>query len=684
MEKIFIKPVSKEILLKGGKDGPTDLFSYESETDHAKRAFGNLYVVGNIQSGEAGDSEDLDPGYVINLVASLAKREYYAHADLPIKEAFTAALKKINGVVEEFFKKKETKINIGIFTIAGDEIHISKLGKFKILLARDGKTIDILNNIQLFNKENTQEKEFSSIISGKIHDGDRLLAYYPSRVVSAREKSIKENFVKEPQKEFAATLASIKATKPDFACAALHIELNKATEAAVEPHIQPKELQEVEPGESDMDLEAGPAAPLTALAKEEKIAEDEPVKPVWSGKIETEFASVSKKPAATEFPKIIPSEFALGKKAFPFTKQFRRYKTMNINLNPRNRLFVMGGGALVVILAIVVLKTTVFVSPQTKQINAAVSQAQANLKTALAKNPSDLIGARSLLVSSLATLADVASRDGASSNLINAKNDLTKALDGIENATDATLNVVADLSSTPGTAKLIVALGTDFYAYMDQSGSGTLVKVSNGATGAAIAVKNMSPTGMFASDNYITLVDGSGKVASLSIKKTALGTSSFSSANPLVGFDVYQDNLYGLTTNGITKITDAASGHTAATSWLQSGTGIAASAALITVDGKIYVFSTNGVLTTYFKGQKSNEVNTPITADASSMLLTNTNSPNLYLVDRTIGRIYVIKKDTGTLDKTLKTDASHGITSAALGADDTVYILSDNKIWEVK
>src|ERR1035437_2048991 len=106
MEKDFINPVAKEILIKGNaKEGPVDLFSCDSNGNG--RALGNLFVIGNIQGGTEVNADDIDVGYVLNLVASLAKREYYANPDASPKDAFAGALKKINGVVEEFFKNKE-------------------------------------------------------------------------------------------------------------------------------------------------------------------------------------------------------------------------------------------------------------------------------------------------------------------------------------------------------------------------------------------------------------------------------------------------------------------------------------------------------------------------------------------------------------------------------------------------
>jgi hypothetical protein len=399
MEKVFINPVSKEILIKGAaKEGPVDLFSYDGDARGSAntRALGNLYVVGNIQQGETeGASDDIDVGYVLNLVASLAKREYYANQDLAPKDAFSGALKKINGVVEEFFKKKDTKINIGIFAIAGDQIHISKLGKFKILLARDGKNIDILNNIQLFDKEVTQEMEFSNIISGKILEGDRVLAYYPSRSTTARERIIKENLLSADQDAFVAKVASMKEAKPDFACTALHIDIQKCTEAATAPRVQPKELRVKQIEEEAVEEEAPLVSAPAVLAKNEDKEEDDEEAEVPVAHV------ISQLPAEPAIPKIIPSEFARGKRELALSKHVRRLRNMNVT--PKVKMYAMGGMAAVALIAIFSLKSFVFVSASTKQLNSAISQAETNIK--LASNQ-DVMSAHNLLMGSLAALTE--------------------------------------------------------------------------------------------------------------------------------------------------------------------------------------------------------------------------------------------------------------------------------------
>src|SRR3989338_3631669 len=176
MEKVFLKSTPKEIVIGGEfKEGRTDVFAYDYYDDDEKRKLGGLYLIGNVKQGEDEETNaetQNDPSgvaYVTNLVASLAKREYFSKPDTSPRAAFEATLKKVNDVVEEFFKNKNLKLNIGIFAVAGEQIFISKLGKFKIFLGRpadrkeDSRAIDILNNIDLFSKDAVEEREFASM-----------------------------------------------------------------------------------------------------------------------------------------------------------------------------------------------------------------------------------------------------------------------------------------------------------------------------------------------------------------------------------------------------------------------------------------------------------------------------------------------------------------------------------------
>ncbi|TSC73920.1 MAG: hypothetical protein G01um101444_430 [Parcubacteria group bacterium Gr01-1014_44] len=174
--------------------------------------------------------------YVLNLVSSLAKREYYAEngeVEEDPRKAFDHTLKKLNDVLEDFFENKEFQLNLGLLAIAGENIHIAKLGKLKIFLARSGEIIDILNNVDLFQREVTAEKKFSNVVSGKIQEDDKLFALYPTRQLTAKEKSLKLSLVQNDQEKFLANLASIGQSAKNFSCCGFHIEIKKIKETEI-------------------------------------------------------------------------------------------------------------------------------------------------------------------------------------------------------------------------------------------------------------------------------------------------------------------------------------------------------------------------------------------------------------------------------------------------------------------
>ncbi len=590
MEKIFIKSTPKEILFKGSKkEGHLDIFSYDYDSDEAKRKLGSLYIVGNIQQDDSpkssksgGDEIETDVTYVTNLVASLAKREYYSNTDLSPREAFSATLKKINEVVDEFFVSKDIKINIGIFALAGEGINISKLGKFKIFLARGDKNIDILNNIDLFTKEKVEEKEFSHVVSGKISPGDKIFAFYPGRYITAREKVLKNNFLKLDTEGFLEKMHAIKEDKPDFTCAALYIDVNRIKEPAVAPDIGKEE--DIAP-QNTPQLASEPKKSATHR-KEAPVEEP-------------------------ELPRIIRAEFSLGRKENPITLALGKIKML---LPQReNKMIFFASLIVLVLLGAWAAKSLFIVSPGQKQANSAVSQAQDNVKLAKTKiSQNDFLGARKLLLGSIAGINSVEP----SKKTEDAKSEIFKLLDNLDQATE----------SSP---TLTEALPKEVKARADQ----------------------------------------------LAAQKEKTGA---------VALDIYEDNLYYLAADGISKISDVNGKAKKAIAWLKGGT-LPPDPLFIAVDGNVYVLNKSGLLTTYYRGEKKSEVNTLVLPDDSSVLATTKDSKYLYLINKNMGRIYLINKDSGTLAKTIKVSSQDPFTSAYLGSDEAIYLVSkDNKVWKVQ
>ncbi|PIR41763.1 MAG: hypothetical protein COV30_01850 [Candidatus Yanofskybacteria bacterium CG10_big_fil_rev_8_21_14_0_10_37_15] len=434
MERIYLKPVCQEILHREtdglsvgqtGKEGYLDLFAYDYDADEDKRNLGNLYLVGNVHSSSADKNsiqtpdkektDENDIAYVTNLVASLAKREYYSNPDIASKEAFSLALKKINDVVEEFFINKDIQVNIGIFAIAGEQINISKLGKFKIILSREGKNIDILNNIDLFTKERVQEKEFSHIVSGKVANGDKIFAYYPSRFVTARERYFKEYLIKLTADEFAEKINAIKKERPDFSCAALHIDLNESKESITAK----SRKTTLKPSSDSLD---------DSIITRKKIIDSEMLKPTME-KLETQL-TVEKSP--DDVPQIIRSEFSLGKKQNIFQSTLNKLGPFMPRFKNRTVLFV-------VLLAIIIgsaltVKSLFILNPNEKQTASAIEKAEESLRLAETKiNQNDIFGARQILTGSISSLVMTPS---SSEKTEKTKAELIKALDSLDQAVE--------------------------------------------------------------------------------------------------------------------------------------------------------------------------------------------------------------------------------------------------------
>ena len=654
MQKIYLKPTTQEICIKeGSKGGHTDVFAYDYHEDEDKRNLGALYIVGNVGNRmiaehdltvESEDKSDIT--YVTNLIASLAKREYYSKPNPLPRDAFSATLRKINDVVEEFFNNQSLEINIGIFAIAGENIMISKLGKFKIILARsasptggsarlpartgankDSRIIDILNNIDLFSKEQVKEKKFSSIVSGKIVAGDKLFAFYPNRMITAREKTIRASLLKDEAKQFIEKINSIKETKPDFDCGALYISMDNHKESGrshVErPGTQPAQTSEV--------VSSLSSVPLGTAAQHDSVQLRQRDDGTGNGSTQWQYRQRDDqyRHGDDEAQRIITSEFSLGRKVnpllasimTPFNAIKKLLRDKNIKQSPipsnkdamKRKLILLSLVVGVLALGIILTKIFVVISPEKRQLNIVVNQAQNNLKLARAKiSQNDLIGARLLFVESLSSIYDSGTTNDKIQKITE---EIYEILNTLDKAVDVSPSLLEEMPKE--LSKKIEILNT----YQDRG----------------------------------------------------------------VSLDVYANNLYILTRDNILKILDIDKiNPQAPSSWLESGT-LPPHPTTLAVDGNIYVINSSGTLATYYKGEKVSETNTLIVSSEGDVLLTSTDSDKLYLVNKKLARIYELDKESKTLIRTLKVGSSEPFVDAYLLGDSTIIITTkDGRIWEIK
>lgn len=153
----------RELILTNKKDAGCETFVYEPSSIE-EEPLGNLYVLGYIKDGK----KDLD--FLPNLIASLARREFYKLTDTDPDIVFEAALKKINAAVLDIakeYKNLKKHISFCIINTNNDNIRFSQIGNHIIYLVRNGS----LSNI---NKEGCNAL-FSSVVTGILQPQDRYI-----------------------------------------------------------------------------------------------------------------------------------------------------------------------------------------------------------------------------------------------------------------------------------------------------------------------------------------------------------------------------------------------------------------------------------------------------------------------------------------------------------------------------
>lgn len=617
MQKIFLKPIAKEISYSPAEPNTYyDSFEY-APRDEKSRHLGHLYIIGHLKHGEE------NMAYVLNLVSSLAKREYYAEngslEDNP-KKAFDHTLKKLNDVLEDFFENKEFQIDLGLVAMAGENIHIAKLGKFKIFLARSEEIIDILNNVDLFQRELTEEKKFSSVVSGKIQEGDKLFALYPTRSLSAREKSIKTSLVKNDQEEFLAGLASLSKTAKNFSCGGFHIEVKKVTETEV-------------PIRSA--YRPSPEIALASAAPPDKEPESE---------LEQESKKIEQKGTENQKAGSISASGRLISSAdMSIIKRQNILEKIQEKFTPRHSFRGMGShqswktiGLVVVLLVAVFLGAKTFF--QNSPEKSALHSAQDNLKLAeikITQNETD--SARDLLGLSLSSLASIKDNSKKVAEVKDKINTMLDRLDLVSNRQPELFSSFANATTTIN--KILISKGDLLAINQDKK----VFKITKDTQTETSALPEL--------------------VTSLAVKD----------------FAIYEGNIYSLDSRAIYKYADALTGAKEKKLWLGGLTD--SDPVNIAVDGNVYVLSSNGGVVKYFKGKEDGKINLN-TKISSAKLLVSKDYPYFYLADFQNKKVRVFDKTTGSLIMTYKVSSLPAFTDMALG-DKVLYLSGDNQVWKI-
>jgi len=177
-ESQYLNLYFREIIYKNPKskkDSVCGVFSYEAMNAEDVN-LGNLYLVGKISNVPKRKYKNSD--FLLNLLASAIKRDFYSNHQRSTLEALESALQGANIYLNDFTKKghKEWIGNLHFTAMAfrHNEIYIGQTGNMLFHLFRKNSASNISKKFQ--NDENPEPiKTFSNIANGKLTEGDKIL-----------------------------------------------------------------------------------------------------------------------------------------------------------------------------------------------------------------------------------------------------------------------------------------------------------------------------------------------------------------------------------------------------------------------------------------------------------------------------------------------------------------------------
>ncbi len=205
--------VSKE----AGDNAFCDVFVYEPE-NVAEQSLGNLCIVGEVSNLTDNSS------YLINLLASTLKKEFYSNAKRTSLESLEASLHKANVTLAEFTEQGNVgwigNLHMACLIFKGNELHFSKVGKIKTFLIRDFQTTDIGQNLAGSERPDPL-KTFANIASGTLESGDILVLGTPKIFETFSLEKIKKEITKLDLDEFTALVQESIESSEEIDIAAL-------------------------------------------------------------------------------------------------------------------------------------------------------------------------------------------------------------------------------------------------------------------------------------------------------------------------------------------------------------------------------------------------------------------------------------------------------------------------------
>ncbi|HLC94919.1 MAG TPA: hypothetical protein VJH89_00390, partial [Patescibacteria group bacterium] len=159
------------------------------------------------------DEHSEDSAYIVNFLASVAKKEYFNNTRRGAIESFEAALHKINVALAELVKHGNIawlgKLHGVLGVFEKNNFHFSVTGEAKILLLRSGTLSEI--SIGLASEESTLHpiKTFVEIASGRLMLSDKVILTSPELFTLLSLEDLKKNMLRMDNDRFTQFLRTV-------------------------------------------------------------------------------------------------------------------------------------------------------------------------------------------------------------------------------------------------------------------------------------------------------------------------------------------------------------------------------------------------------------------------------------------------------------------------------------------
>lgn len=216
-------PKLQEIVMSGSSRCFCETFVYEP-TNIDEEDLGGLYLVGQF------DGDEANSGSLLNLLASVIKREFYANYKKKTLAAFESALKKANLTLADFIENNNVdwtgKIHLVCAAINKKMLYLTQIGSAQACLWRNQELVNVCNNLAALQKNPYPLKAFGSLVSGGIMPQDRFLLTTPELMRVFSKNSLKKMIGLSNLAETSQNIQQeIQKNKPQTSIAALFIEM---------------------------------------------------------------------------------------------------------------------------------------------------------------------------------------------------------------------------------------------------------------------------------------------------------------------------------------------------------------------------------------------------------------------------------------------------------------------------